>query len=46
MSDEPEYTNWQEAWEAHARGELRAELEHRVGPDNGGSGPGESWWML
>lgn len=22
MSGEPEYTNWQEAWEAHARGEL------------------------
>jgi hypothetical protein len=134
MSDAPEYANWQEAWEAHARGELdglrarpvpellslvragrfggyfvlwdaiaeratlaeagwplfaalmsnadyldryhcadallkllgtriwepvlltagdgearqvrlaqlRAELEHRVGPDNGGSGPGES----
>jgi hypothetical protein len=22
--------------------QLRAELEHRVGPDNAGSGPGES----
>jgi hypothetical protein len=24
MSDEPEYANWQEAWEAEARGELDA----------------------